>query len=340
VPVNQVAHFLKSTSSKNEVSKGSGGQEGHELTFTTTGAVLKPVIDKLSCVFHFDHLGLQKKVHFKLKELLGNPSAPEYQKASYSTYKLGNYAMSVKLVDPTTQQAIVIQAQPKNDKTKSFMRFEWNPSKLGPGGMAFFRKQFSEMFGGTFTYADLLQQGKVTRVDAAVDFMNVSIDDVLIVTKTPEKSHVYYGTDGGTETIYLGASKYNKTGHTAIYDKQQQLEDVGRTEKYGGVPLTRIEARPKTFIHLGDLPSLPNPFNDINVIIPGRVEPPEEHHHWMFFLDSCRYLGIEGALSRLPDALIPKYEEALTQATQVSWDTDKVWSYWDEAVEKTGLLDS
>ncbi|TDI65643.1 MAG: hypothetical protein E2O90_07015, partial [Alphaproteobacteria bacterium] len=127
---------------------------------------------------------------------------------------MGNYVVSVKLVEPTTQQAILIQAKPKSEKTKSFMRFEWNPSKLGPDGMAFFRKRFTEIFEGTFTYADLLQQGKVTRVDVAVDLMNVSIDDVLIVTKTPEKSHVYYGIDGGTETMYLGASKFNKTGHT------------------------------------------------------------------------------------------------------------------------------
>lgn len=339
IPYNQIAHFLKSTSKNLEEPKGGSSSGTHEINFMSTGIVLKPVVDKLSCVFYIHDLGVQKEVHLRLKDLLGNPAAPEYQQADFKSYKLGIYAMSVKLVEPNTKQPFLIQAQPKSKKIKNFMRFEWNPSKLGPDGMAFFRKRLTQIFQGSFTYADLLQDGKVTRVDAAIDLVNVSIDDVLIVTKTPEKSIVYHGTDGGTETIYLGASKHLKRGHTAIYNKQQQLDDVGRTEKFGGVPLTRIEARPKTSTPIVNLPLLPNPLKEIILMIPGEVEPPEENHHWMFFLDSCRYLGIKGALAKLPDAIVPKYTEALELATHVSWDTDKVWSYWGEALEKTGLLD-
>lgn len=339
VPYNQIAHFLKSTSKNLEEPKGGSSSGTHEINFISTGIALKPVLDKLSCVFDILDLGIQKEVHLRLKDLLGNSAVPEYQQASFKTYMLGNYAMSVKLVEPNTQQPILIQAQPKTEKTKSFMRFEWNPSKLGPDGMAFFRKRLTQIFEGSFTYADLLQDGKVTRADAAVDLVNVSIDDVLIVTETPEKSHVFYGIDGGIETIYLGASKYNKMGHTAIYDKQQQLDDVGRTEKFGGVPLTRIEARSKTLTPIVNLPLLPNPFKEINLMMPVEVEPPEKNHHWMFFLDSCRYRGIEGALAKLPDALVPKYTEALELSIHASWDTDKIWSYWGEALEKTGLLD-
>ena len=323
-----------------ETPKVKSSDVAHAINFTSGTHILKPKIDKFSCVFDIENQRHQLKVELRLEKLLGSKDFQEYGPTSYKVWKLGGYEVNVNLTEPTTGQSILIQARPVTKKKKNFMRFEWNPVKLGADGMKFFRKRLLDIFQGAYDYSDIAKDGKVTRVDAAFDILNISIGQIMVRSTKWEKSHVYYGIDGSAETIYIGAHKTNKTGHTAVYDKKQQLEDKWRKKKFGETPHTRLEARIRANRPIIKLPYIRNPLLKLEVFLPGGVEPPEGKHHWEFFLDSCRFRGFANALSMLPEDVLPAYEAALEEAKSILWDPEKLWSYWPEALSDTGLLDT
>ena len=323
-----------------ETPKVKSSDVAYAIDFTSGTHILKPKIDKLSCLFNIENQHHQLKVELRLEKLQDSEDFPEYGPAGHKVWKLGRYEVNVKLTEPTTGQSILIQAQPKTKQIKNFMRFEWNPAKLGAEGMTFFRERLLGIFQGDYDYSDIVNDGKVTRVDAAFDILNIPIGQIMIRSTKLEKSNVYYGVNGSMETAYIGFHKMNKTGHTAVYDKMQQLMDVGRKKKFGWTPHTRLEARIRANRPIIKLPYIRNPLLKLEVFLPGEVEPPEGKHHWEFFLDSCRCRGFANALSMLPEDMLPAYEAALEEAKSILWDPEKLWSYWPEALSDTGLFDT
>ncbi|MCX7361283.1 MAG: hypothetical protein NTV97_05350 [Alphaproteobacteria bacterium] len=69
------------------------------------------------------------------------------------------------------------------------------------------------------------------------------------------------------------------------------------------------------------------------------VTPPEEYHHWLMFLDSRRFRGVEKALALLPsEGLKVKYRETLKLADEGIWDAVTIWKNWPKRLSSSGLL--
>lgn len=249
------------------------------------------------------------------------------------------YQKNIDLTDPSSGERILIQAKPKKVGV-SFMRFDFNPAKLGKQGISFLRKSLAYGFPGVFDFSDIATIGKVTRMDVACDILNCSISNLLVRIKGGGKSHAFFGIDDEIETIYLGIPKGQKNSGNYAYNKRQDLLDKSLPRQFSGIPYTRIETRIKNLqCPVTSLTKLDkNPFDKFEVFFPTLVKAPEQKHHWTFFIDSCWHRGIEAALEVLPDPMRKKYASALAQSTDGFWQPDKLWAALPSAIMKSGIL--
>lgn len=307
-----------------------------KVSNTDTVYFLPPVIDTVSLVFPVEEIEAQKSIG---NFLIGLTKEPGSGFSETKNPSVGGYWQNIHLTDPSSGERVLIQADKK--QAGNFMRFEFNPSKLGKAGLAYFKDRLSDIFAGVWGYADLMQHGKVTRLDVAYDVLNCSIKDLLVRASGKGKSHAYFGVDEEVETIYLGISKGKKNSNFYAYNKRQDLRDKGQPKQFWGLPWTRIEARiidPKC--SLKAIKSVAQkPLDVFEVYLPSLATPPEMDHHWKMFTDSCWHRGIEGALGLLPDELKDKYEVALQQSAEKFWKPDKLWKAFPDGLEKSGLLD-
>lgn len=296
--------------------------------------VLKPVIDKLSLTYDLpqcDHQPVKEKLLDLSKE--GEPFSP-------AKVKTTRYQTRVHLTHPMTGHSILIQADPKpSKKSVPFMRFDYNPAKLGPEGIVFLRDRLEEVLPGNHPWKAIATGCKVTRIDVAVDVLKAPIDQLVIWSAKSGKSHCYYSASGVLETAYLEV-KSGKAGTTTAYNKGQQLIDKKRDPKFGDVPHTRIEVHVKTARSIVKLAGLPNPFGKLQVGYPALVgTPPEQWHHWRHFLDSVRFRGEAAALSMIESGeLRQAYASGLKAAQDEFWKPSKLWLTWPEVLTKSGLL--
>jgi len=184
-------------------------------------------------------------------------------------------------------------------------------------------------------------EGKVTRLDIAVDLINIDLEDLLVSTPKPSVSMGYFGLTGKAETKYLNVNK--KGSNLYVYDRRARLaklqqEGVGDGPEYGDTKHTRVEVRTHADKPITALPGLQNRLKRIDLIDIEAAEPPEEQYHWQLFQDSCRYRGVAGALALLPDGVRDQYEAAIKAVSGQLWRPDKLWGHWPEVVEESGLL--
>lgn len=301
----------------------------------TKWKILVPKIDKLSFTYDMhpsDHKMVKEQLWDLSKE--GEPFSPA--KPSKTT----RYRTRVHLTHPATGHSILIEVDPKPSKKHiPFIRLDLNPAKLGPKGVEFLKDRLVEVFLGNLSWKAIATGCKVTRIDLALDVLNVPIDQLLIRSNKSGKSHCYYSASGVLETAYLEVKK-GKAGTTTVYNKGQQLIDKERNPKFAGVAHTRIEVHVKTARPIVKLGTLPNPFSKLQVGYPAMAgTPPEQLHHWQHFLDSVRYRGEAAALSVIEDlALRETYASALAVAQETFWNPVKLWEKWPEVLSTSGLL--
>jgi hypothetical protein len=304
------------------------------------GVVLKPKLDKLSVTFAIDCKDDQAGIKDLLFDVVKSPEmGGDSAFVSAPKYKGSPYQFHCDILVPDGKSKIFVAAIPKASSKAAFLRFEFNPDKLGPSGLAYFRSQLVNIFLDYYFYSDIAKKGKVTKLDIACDIIGIPISSLLFSTQKGGKSHIYYGDAGGVETVYLGIKK-KKPSKLKLYDKAQQLQDVEGEADYGTTPHIRIEVTTNPMRSIVGLSKISkNPFLSLDVIRLGGVTPPEEAHHWVMFGDSCRQRGQKRALGILPDAVRPKYEAALAQAKGQLWKPDRLWNAWGETLAKSGLLD-
>lgn len=301
--------------------------------------VLKPMLDKITLTYPVPSEQHQAIID-KLKSL-AEVKGPYSKLILGSGHKFGRgYKLSVALSVPPASKRVVIQVAPKNPAHR-FMRLEFNPHKLGAEGMVFLKEQLGIILLNQHSWADIAASGRVTRMDVAVDIVNLPIDQMVIASDKQGKSHCYYSATGMLETAYLEITKDNESAKTKLYNKGEHLEAQKREQKYGDKPHTRIEVRiDGTKFPVAKLWKLKNPLAHLFVTYPApSVLPPEAPHHWRFFLDGLRVRGREAALSLLPtDTLKGEYEVALDACAKIIWRPDTLWTYWPTVLQGYGLL--
>lgn len=195
--------------------------------------VLKPKVDCLSFTFPVESVTDKYAIRENLMALAGDTGTPEitnWQKIK--NWGAAKYAMSFGL-DVSKDQRILIQCTAGQTNTP-FLRIQFNPNIIGPKGVAKFREAVPKITKGKFDYNDFLKGSRVTRIDIAVDLINVDVEDLLISTNTSGKKMSYFGVGGKLETAYQ-----NTSNTTYVYDKRQKQTDDGIEPEYGNAPHRR-----------------------------------------------------------------------------------------------------
>src|SRR5690606_2156335 len=133
-------------------------------------------------------------------------------------------------------------------------------------------------------------EGKVTRIDLAVDIPGVRPGDV--VWQCAGRSYREVRSDRGRgQTIYLGRERQNGA---CIYDK-------GLQAKLGSdVRLTRVEVRQRRMSRGAEVPALANPFGRIQVFEPAAIKVLLPEATELLIRDAAVALGVEKALEAFP----------------------------------------
>lgn len=327
-------------------------ESGNDINSFPRPRILGPIIDKISLTFDIED-GDDKDGIVDLFDA-SVAAGGAYTHASPSTKAKSLYAINAMLKEPSSGEAILVQVGRKKKKSNikagapntpssslkklSFMRLEFNPDKLGPKGMAFLKKKLGELFLQQYSWKDIAEKGRVTRIDLAADLLYVRSDQLIYASASGGKSMVHYGVSGALETAYL--EKKSKSAKVIIYNKRQEQKDKGLQAGFGSINHTRIERHASTLLPLIKLQELKNPFESLSIVSPLKaIQPPELHHHWLMFLDCCRLRGMNKALALLPtNELRGKYKDALAKSDEGIWQPSKIWENWPKRLEKSGLL--
>ncbi len=287
------------------------------------------VIDKISIVLQVP-TEMDKKaiVQFLLHGLEDTESG--FQKAYPNNTYANAFTLSIKAPLSGTD-CVLIQANPVK-KTNAFLRVEFNPSKAGTSGMDLLRQHCAAFLD--YDYTTLVKAGRVTRMDVAMDLMGIRLDDLAARSVKLKKSTVHSAVDGGTETVYLGATKGNR--RIRIYDKGKQLGETG--QKLPSFPVTRVEAELRNVCMLRNIPALGNPFTDVGIWYLPEANFAGEDHIWRMFLDSVSRRGLRSALKQIPDSYRQPFNDALHACPLGMWDPGKHWAYWPKRVDDSELL--
>jgi hypothetical protein len=191
------------------------------------------------------------------------------------------------------------------------------------------------------SFTDIITNGKVTRVDVAVDIVGVHLADLLLSIESGGKHHWYYSEKGKPETGYLGIKKSDKNAKWITYNKRQQIKDSSgqsAEQAYGGLSHTRIEYHAMPNKPFPALNTVSNPFNEISLAFP-KAPKGVKPHAWTFFLDSCARRGQPAALALLPEGKLRKtYQQAVDAGHASFWRPDKIWEAWPDALLNSGVV--
>lgn len=294
--------------------------------------ILYPVIDKLSVTIPVDEED-RKAIDETLMDIHKN----EEDFSSVSA-KGKRYKFNTEWTDKNTGHKVLIQSKPIH--AKNYTRFELNPTKLGPAGMSRFKTMFEHSITyGDYPYSRILEEGYITRMDIAVDMVNVAPHELIISGKGTGKSIKYLGkASNNLETVYLDKPK-NKSSYKMVYNKLQDQIDKGNKPSYNEVLHTRAE-----YTHAGapfsNIPNIQNPFKKMKVIHPIFKPTDAEDWIWELFLNSCRLKGVEASLSLLPDHLQASHRKALEKAAELTWRPEMLMDKWKDYLIKSKVLTS
>jgi hypothetical protein len=242
---------------------------------------------------------------------------------------------------PSSGHSVLVQAGPKKKTTTHTLRLEFNPTALGASGIAFLKTQLEVLVLDGLSFNDVVTNGKVTRLDIAVDIVGVHLADLIVSIKSGGKHHWYYSANGKPETGYLGMKKSDKNAKWTAYNKRQQVKDSPEPpaeQAYGGLSHTRIEYRAKPNKPFSELGTLKSPLTQISLAYP-QAPKGVKTYEWSFFIDSCARRGQPAALAMLPDGkLRNSYQKSLDAAHASFWRPGKIWEAWPDALLNSGVV--
>lgn len=217
------------------------------------------------------------------------------------------------------------------------VRLDLIPADLGKDGLAELDDELWKLFFGGWEY--FYERGRVSRIDIAVDFSLLEMDQIFLLTRQAVTSR-QYTSKGKLETIYLGKPKGN---YTIVYSRKAKR--VANKKPWKGKEGTRVERRlinPK--INLKDIENLGCPFAQLQGISRQLDRPKFEKkaYVWEYFKDSLSVRGLTAALALMPTQKKTQYRKYLKAKASSVWDFDEIWSRWSvpasalRPIEKTG----
>ncbi len=239
---------------------------------------------------------------------------------------------------------------------KSFLRFEFNPHKLGRAGINSFKKWYDTQMAGHHTFKKLCETKRaITRLDVAIDVYGIHVSDLIFKNELKYKSTKWFGTDDMVETVYP-RSKPGKTSSFIVYDKLREFQGKNTSHKgeadalswnqeklfTGEWAITRIEKHIKNPAYsLNELSKLSFDahFSSLKIFLPlDPLKYPDAKYYWKIFLDSVRHRGLESALSLIPAKKRGLYIKAFNESLYdvLGYYTKKInWrECWNKRLEQ------
>ena len=279
-------------------------------------------IDFLSFTFDMDEDSREGMVRFFHSAVtdIGSMYYPTYEMRKYG-YRHGFQFC----INQTTRETCKVFYDPWRHNC-FYIRIVYNPSKVDSDGQRAIEETFEILTWNCQDYA--LDSIRITRLDITVDIANVLLNQLLVSAPRLQKSCLYNSPTGTTQSLYIGDK--NSALHYCIYDKNKnQHLPHGHEEPI----ITRFEARIKRSMSPIELQTIANPLANLSVVELGLLRNCAQLNdidNW--FLDSCRYRGMQAALRLCRDSRTrTRYRRIIHDAGAAAW-----WdptSLWDAFIE-------
>lgn len=302
--------------------------------------VFKPIIDALTFT-----VPIPKQLEVLLEKRLGqlaSGSGGLADKVSIAAKaeKKGSTKYQRSYEVAYEQSKVLLQIKP-NSETSNFLRVEINPWRLTSSEINGVWEVLSGISEGHLSKMVVAEAAKVTRIDIAIDMLNIDPEDILVSHTFAGKTNAYFGGNGKIETIYF--DKKTKASTTYLYDKKIQMKETGKPthagpNDYGDAKYTRLERRVQTQKPIKNLVSLKNPLKQLDLLDMDGCETPGEPHVWRLFQDACRYRGLVAALELLPAKEREDFQKVIEKSSGLLWRPDNIWSFWKNSLASSGLL--
>lgn len=211
----------------------------------------------------------------------------------------------------------------------SRIRLDFNPRKLGAQGLIELDAVLISLWPQGWAY--VIEHGRITRIDIAVDVPGIRMDEVLFLPNQGA-TEIHWSRDGHLQSFRHGQPKGNQT---VVYSVKQKR--LSKKQPWSGPSTVRIERRLRnpSPSKLPELGTLKNPFVGVSfTMMPG--PPPDEmaktkQWAWSMFEDSVKARGLANALALVPPYRRTKYRAHLKQHPKPWWNSDAIWANWPEA---------
>ena len=336
-----VTHW-KMVDGKKVITKTVSSIKNHTLRHTTpapappspptdikTACAPTPFIDKISVVLEPANEEDALYIHGGLWNLFNEPGIfLDMKGGKWGVFKVAKKIALDSVLDvkkyPLFQYAFEPKTPDKPGKALK-MRIEFVPVDLGWQGLLELHATLSTAIPNGWHY--FIANGHITRLDIAVDFPDVLIDDFHFLALQGATTK-QWRVNGKLQGYTHGKPKGN---HTAIYDRGAKRIALGQSAK--GKEGMRVERRIKSLsiAKLADLIHLPNPFGDMKLVSMPEA-PPSESKKFLFIWDLFRRAadaeGLMGALALLPKDRRTLYRKHLAANTHPWWNPDAIWANW------------
>lgn len=309
---------------------GISSQElGHETGVSSKGPLFTHTphlsIDKISFVFDLpDHL---KGMCLSSMIALEKQENGSYQEYGINWGPRGDYKTAIQVlmpgkpVSPWKKDFVLLQAGPRKQSMKGFVRVEFNPNCTGNEGLARLHEICEAGVLGISLHK-CLAAATVTRLDLAADIFGPKLDNYLF--EAPHKRvRALYTWLGNLTTEYLGKKGSN---FVCIYDKGAQLKSSENA-------WLRIEARLKPQLPYSQLAKLKSPFSRIQVFDVLASGLPLKAPVLRHLLDSAQKRGLRNALRFWSSTDRKPMNDAIRHSVPEWWLPEDLWTQWPAALK-------
>lgn len=271
------------------------------------------------------------------KDSLGNATGSKFKAAQVAGYVGGK----VRLAAVEAVAHVAVGAGKKNNKPTEFrLRVEFNPHRLQSAGLAELEGILSAVFSNSLKFDRWLATAKATRVDVAVDLINLQVCDAILRSELGHKWSGYFGANGGVET-WSRLGKKTKKGKRrpvlVLYDKRLELLEAKKEPAWGEVAHARLECRRvQNATPLLGLGQIANPFLKVGMGHAGLVSSTGKAGFRVFY-GATRWMGLEQAGKPLPVDRRAQWKSSVVHGDASFWKPPSIWQRWATSLKSDGL---
>lgn len=285
--------------------------------------------DKLTFTIDYKSTADQQHIANNMKEFIDGKGYAKHYPGSQYKHRVFVYAG-----DYPSKLQMLVEYEPKTSGL-NFFRCDFNPAHVDMVGVECFLLMV--LPGGI---DDIVDKGRVTRLDLSVDLTGIHIDSLLAAYPGMQVTRVFCKS-GKMETLYLGGTEGAR--FVVLYDKVQEVKHqnakwhVDKPLPFS--PTTRIEIRLRPDVTLVQLAAMENPFQKL--IIASLASVPEyDELTWRLFVVVARTRGAQDALLMIKDKNQRKtFRDRVKTGIPSWWQVEKLWEKWPAVLHESFMLD-